>query len=101
MGAVNRSVYIHIRVKMTTLLLWVKWNREITSSDMEVTPHEHTTDRPDHLAQCAMCDVLKRIMELTEADKKKVAIFALSQTLNPEAFHGIVHVCLEPLRQIQ
>jgi len=33
-------------------------------------------------------------MELTEADKKKVAIFALSQTLNPEAFQDIARSCV-------
>ena len=41
-----------------------------------------------------MCHILNLIMELTEADQKQVAIFALSQTLNPEAFQDIAHVCV-------
>ena len=38
-------------------------------------------------------------MELSEADKKKVAIFALSQTLNPEAFSNIADVCNDTDRE--
>ena len=55
-----------------------------------ITPHKHTAN----CAPCTMCHILNLIMELTEADKKKVAIFALSQTLNPEAFQDIAHVCV-------
>jgi hypothetical protein len=54
-----------------------------------ITPHKHTADGPP----CTMCQVLHLITELTEADKKKVAIFALSQTLNPDAFQNIAQVC--------
>jgi hypothetical protein len=38
-------------------------------------------------------------MELTEGEKKKVAIFALSQTLNPEAFINIADVCNDTGRE--
>ena len=45
-----------------------------------------------------MCHILNLIMELTEEEKKKVAIFALSQTLNPEAFNNIAEVCSDASR---
>ena len=54
-----------------------------------ITPHKHTADGPP----CTMCQILHLIMELTEGEKKKVAIFALSQTLNPLAFENIAQVC--------
>jgi hypothetical protein len=46
-----------------------------------------------------MCHILNLIMELTEGEKKKVAIFALSQTLNPEAFSNIADVCNDTGRE--
>jgi len=55
-----------------------------------ITPHKHTANA----THCLTCHVFNLIMELSEADKKKVAIFALSQTLNPEAFQDIAHVCV-------
>ena len=54
-----------------------------------ITPHKHTADGPP----CTTCQILHLIMELTEGEKKKVAIFALSQTLNPLAFDNIAQVC--------
>lgn len=59
-----------------------------------ITPHKHTANGP----HCTMCHILNLIMELTEEEKKKVAIFALSQTLNPEAFNNIAEVCSDASR---